>query len=181
MSAPDVTPGVPPADTTLVDAGATETGATESGAAGLPTKPEVPSWRLVLTLGVAAVLSALGLSVVNELTAPAIAENRARVLREAVDEVLGKPEAVVSLVVGAEGLVRDDEVVYTEAKGVERVYLGYADAEGTQPIGFALVGAAYGYGSDPIKLAFGYDPTTEEILGLKVLEHKETPGISLTT
>ena len=42
--------------------------------AQLPTsRPEVPSWRLILTLGVAAVASALGLSVVNELTAPAMA------------------------------------------------------------------------------------------------------------
>ena len=70
-----------------------------------------------------------------------------------------------------------DEVVYTEEKGVERVYLGYADEAKTKPIGFALKGGAYGYGSDPIMLVFGYDARRGEIIGLKVLGHKETPGI----
>ncbi len=48
-------------------------------------------------------------------------------------------------------------VQYMEEKGDERVYFGFADEAGQEPIGFALVGAKYGYGSDPIKLAFGYD------------------------
>ena len=84
---------------------------------------------------------------------------------------------VVSLVVKDEGLVPDATPVYLAQKGVERVYLGYADQARTKPIGFALRGEAYGYGSDPIQLVFGYDAESGEILGLKVLGHKETPGI----
>ena len=84
---------------------------------------------------------------------------------------------VVSLVVEAEGLVPDEAPVYLEEKGVERVYLGYADDARTQPIGFALKGGAYGYGSDPIMLRLRLRRRRAgEILGLKVLGHKETPG-----
>jgi electron transport complex protein RnfG len=146
-------------------------------AAQLPARQEVPSWRLVATLAVAGALAALLLSFVYEATKPLIDANKARVLSEAVAEVLGDPVAVVSLVVKDEGLVPDATPVYLNEKGVERVYLGYADEARTKPIGFALRGEAYGYGSDPIQLVFGYDAGSGEILGLKVLGHKETPGI----
>lgn len=137
----------------------------------------VPSGRLVATLAVAGALAALLLSFVYEATKPLIDANKARVLREAVAEVLGDPQAVTSLVVTDEVLVPDETTVYLEEKGVERVYLGYADEAKTQPIGFALKGGAYGYGSDPIMLVYGYDAARGEIIGLKVLGHKETPGI----
>ena len=142
-----------------------------------PARPEVPSWRLVTTLAVAGALAALLLSFVYEATKPLIDANKAKVLREAVAEVLADPAAVTSLVVTDAGLVPDATPVYLAEKGVERVYLGYADEAKTQPIGFALSGGAYGYGSDPIMLVFGYDALAGEIIGLKVLGHKETPGI----
>ena len=143
----------------------------------LAARPEVPSWRLVATLAVAGALAALLLSFVYEATKPLIDANKAAVLEEAVAEVLGDPVAVTSLVVTEEGLVPDEKIVYLEEKGVERVYLGYADEARTRPVGFALRGGAYGYGSDPILLVFGYDAKSGEIIGLKVLGHKETPGI----
>ena len=143
----------------------------------LPPRKEIPSWRLVATLALAGAAAALLLSFVYEATLPLIQANKARVLREAVAEVLGDPEAVTSLVVTEDGLVPDETVVYLEEKSVERVYLGYADEARTRPIGFALKGGAYGYGSDPIMLVFGYDAKTGEVIGLKVLGHKETPGI----
>jgi len=143
----------------------------------LPERKEVPSWRLVLTLAVAGSLSAMLLALAYQVTKPRIDENKAKVLRQAVAEVLKDPAAVTSLVVTADGLLPDEQVVYLEEKGVERVYLGFADEARKQPVGFALQGAAYGYGSDPITLVFGYDAATGEILGLKVLGNKETPGI----
>jgi len=146
-----------------------------AAAASLPERPEIPPWRLVVTLTVAGALAAFALSFVYEATKPAIEANKARVLESAVAEVLKAPARVVSLKVTADGLEPDPDVVYRPEKDVERVFFGYDDQG--RPIGFALVGAAYGYGSDPIKLIFGYDATTDEVIGLKVLEHKETPGI----
>ena len=56
--------------------------------------------------------------------------------------------------------------------------LGYADERGTQPIGFAAgVASVRATGPIPILLIFGYDARSGEVLGLKVLENKETPGL----
>lgn len=144
--------------------------------AEIPVKPEVPSWRLVLTLAVAGAVAATLLSVVYALTLPAIEANKARVLEEAIGIVLKDAARVVSLQNTESGLVEEPAVVYAvDTKTQNRVFLGYDEAG--KPVGFALVNDAYGYGSDPIKLIFGFEPIQGEIIGLQVLEHKETPGI----
>lgn len=142
----------------------------------LPVRKEVPSWRLIATLTFAGAIAAACLSFVYETTLPTIEANKARVMKEAVSEVLKYPAEIISLRVTPTGLEPEDEVVYrVDTEALDRVFFGYA--EDGSPLGFALVGAAFGYGSDPIQLMFGYDPETNEIVGLKVLEHKETPGI----
>jgi electron transport complex protein RnfG len=94
----------------------------------------------------------------------------------AIGEVLGEPAKVISLRVTPDGLVPEDEIVYAvDTRVQDRVFFGWDEAG--HAIGFALVAAEFGYGSDPIKLIFGYDAHTHEILGMKVLEDKETPGI----
>jgi len=61
-----------------------------------------------------------------------------------------------------------------DAEGLERVYVGYrADAE---LVGVAIVGAEPGY-QDVVRLMFGYDPRARALLGIKVLESRETPGL----
>ena len=47
---------------------------------------------------------------------------------------------------------------------IPKVFLGYDPAG--MPVGFALVNDAYGYGSDPINLSFGYEPQKGEVIGL---------------
>ena len=133
--------------------------------------PDLPFWRLVATLTVAGALAAVLLAVASDLTRERIAANKAAVLMEAIGVVLKDPARVVSLEETETGLRLDPEVVYRN----DRVFFGYA--EDGSPLGFALVGGAYGYGSDPIRLIFSYDAATHEVLGMQVLEHKETPGI----
>ncbi|MGD8457139.1 MAG: FMN-binding protein [Anaerolineales bacterium] len=53
------------------------------------------------------------------------------------------------------------------------LYVGYGEPE-EQIIGYASVGQAIGYGG-PIKVVVGIDPQGE-VLGLKVVEQRETPG-----
>jgi electron transport complex protein RnfG len=153
-----------------------ETTSAEDVSPALPARKEVPSWRLILTLALVGAIAALCLAFVYEATRPAILANKARVVREAIREVLRDPARVVSLLVTETGLEPEEEVKYVvDARRLDRVFLGF-DEKG-KPLGFALVGAAYGYGSDPIRIMFGYDAKTGEVIGLKVLEHKETPGI----
>ena len=138
-----------------------------------PVMPETaPTWRLLATLAVAGALAGLLLVLVFQATDPAIQAHRARVLAEAIDEVLGGPDHYETLFVVGDELSASPASVDTA--GLERVYLGF-DAEG-RSLGYAIVGGEPGF-QDVIRLIFGYEPTTGHVLGMKVLESKETPGL----
>jgi electron transport complex protein RnfG len=66
------------------------------------------------------------------------------------------------------------EVAEGEKVEVEAVYLGFA-GDGTMT-GFAISGAETGY-ADVIEALFSYNPTDTIIIGFKVLDSKETPGL----
>jgi electron transport complex protein RnfG len=142
-----------------------------------PVRAEVPAWKLVLTLAVAGALAGLLLVFVDQATRDQIRENRRAALREAVGEVLGEPTLIVSFRVAEAGLEREDVTNYeVDTERLDRIFAGYADKEGKQLIGFALAYQRTGF-QDAIRLIFGYDPRTKTVLGVKVLEHKETPGL----
>lgn len=142
-----------------------------------PVRAQVPAWKLVLTLGIAGALAGLLLVFVDQATRDQIRENRRRAVREAVAEVLGQPARVASFTVTDAGLERDAEPNYeVNTERLDRVFAGYADDEGKELIGFALAYQRTGF-QDAIRLIFGYDPRTKKVLGVKVLEHKETPGL----
>lgn len=144
--------------------------ATPTPPPAFPTRPEVSSTRLVLTLGVAGALAGLMLVFVFQATLPAIQRNKQAALEAAIAVVLNEPERVDTLYV-------KDGALATEApageKDLERVYLGFT---GGRPVGFALVAAEPGF-QDTVRLIFGYDALAKRVLGLKVLESKETPGL----
>ena len=86
----------------------------------------------------------------------------------AIREVLRGPMRYDTLYVSGSTLTTEATV------GAEPVYLG-RDASGA-PTGYAIVAAAPGF-ADVIGVIFGYDPATRTVLGMKVLESKETPGL----
>ncbi len=143
-----------------------------------PAAPEgsgVSPARLVVTLSVAGALAGLLLVFADLATRGAIEEHARRALQEAIQEVLGEPSRVVSLRVEADGLVVDEEPVFTvDADAVDRVFLGFGE-DGT-PKGFAVLHQRTGF-QDKILVIFGYDPRTKTVLGMKVLESLETPGL----
>ena len=150
---------------------------TQAAATAAPTRPEVPAWKLVATLAVAGALAGLLLVFVDQATREQIRENRRGAVRDAVAEVLGEPAKIVSFAVTDKGLEPEAEPNYeVDTERLNRVFAGYADAEGTRLIGFALAYQRTGF-QDAIRLIFGYDPRTKKVLGVKVLEHKETPGL----
>ena len=156
-------------DEQLEDGGA----ALEGDAGPHPEVEDVPSWRLITTLAVAGALAGLLIVGVFQWAQPQILEHRARVLTEAIHEVLGAPARVQTLYVREDGL-SEQPPAGVDTTQAERVFLGY-DAAG-QPVGFAVTGAKPGF-QDVIQLIFGYDPGTDEVLGMRVLESKETPGL----
>jgi len=148
---------------------------TESGAGpgAVPDRPEASSFRLLLPLGFAGAISGALLVFVFLWSQPIILAENARVLREAVTEVLKGPDHFESI------FLLDGELVAQVPEGVDtleldKVFLGY-DEEGS-PIGFAMEAQGFGF-QDIIALIFGYDAGTGQLLGMKVLRHLETPGL----
>ncbi len=138
-----------------------------------PVVPETPAWRLVATLAVAGTLAGLLLVFVFQATAPAIAAHKAEMLRLAIREVLAGPERYDTLFV-VDGKLTAELPDGAKEKDFERVFLGYG--KDGRPVGFAIEAAGPGF-QDTLKLLFGYDAATKRILGMKVLESKETPGL----
>jgi electron transport complex protein RnfG len=133
----------------------------------------VSAGRLIATLGGAGLLAGLLIVVAYETTTPAIEAHRARRLQLAVSEVLKGPARYDTLYL-VNGALRNSPPAGVAPADLEPVYLG-RNAEG-QPVGYAVVAGGAGF-QDQIQLIFGYDPETRKLLGMKVLESKETPGL----
>jgi len=136
-------------------------------------EPHVPAWRLFTTLGAGGALAGLLLVFVFQLTQPTIQAHKAHMLDLAVSEVLHAPDRYDTLYLHA-GALTAEPPAGVDARTLDRVYRGYA-ADGT-PAGFAIRAARPGF-QDVVSLIFGYDPSTGRLLGMKVLENKETPGL----
>ena len=138
-----------------------------------PADKPVSTFRLVATLAVAGALAGLLIVLVNLHTKPIIDEYRAEQLRLAVYEVLPG-------VANYRTLYRVDDVLVSEVPAgakesdFRQAYVGY-DEDGE------LVGAAVSRGesgfADVVLVIFGFEPDTGILLGKKVLESKETPGL----
>lgn len=138
-----------------------------------PAADEVRSWRLVTTLGIAGALAGLAIVLVFGWAEPKIKAHRAAALRAAVQEVLGGPESYATLFV-VDGALAMEIPAGSDSASFDQVYLGY-DAQG-RSMGFAIAGEQPGY-QDIVGLIFGYDAEADRLLGMKVLESKETPGL----
>ncbi len=141
--------------------------------AAAPDAPRVSPARLLATLGGAGALAGVLLVVSFQATQPAILANRARELALAIGEVLAGPAGYDTLYVLDGSLIRRPPAG-TDLRGLERVYLGRHD-DGS-PAGFAVTAGSPGF-QDRIELIFGYDPGRGRLLGMKVLQSSETPGL----
>ncbi len=141
---------------------------------GPDTAPQgmTPPAKLVATLGGLGAAAGLLIFLVFAATEPTIQAHRAAVLAEAVMDVLGEPERYDTLYVVDGGLSEEPPAGVAPEKA-EAVYLGYRDGA---PVGFAIRAASSGF-QDTITLLFGYDPSTSQLLGMTILESKETPGL----
>jgi electron transport complex protein RnfG len=143
------------------------------GADGAPERPEVSSFRLLMTLGVAGAIAGALLVFVYLWSEPLIQAENARILREAITEVLKGPAHYESV------FLLDGELTTQVPEGVDtldldKVFLGYDDAG--NPVGFAMENKGFGF-QDLISVIFGFDAEAGQVLGMKVLDHSETPGL----
>jgi len=139
--------------------------------AGTHTQSAGPSsLRLMLTLAIAGLISGVAIIGIYESTLPTITANKARELREAVFKVLPGVSQMQQLV------YRDGELVAAEElkKDEQAVYGGY-DQQGDF-VGYAIPAAGPGF-QDTIGLLYGFTPERKLIIGMAVLESRETPGL----
>jgi electron transport complex protein RnfG len=125
------------------------------------------------TLGTAGFGSGLALVGIFLVTAPLIERNRAEALEAAIYRVLPGAQSRKAFVV-REGALAPFEGPGGSLPREEAVYAGF-DGEG-KPLGFAIPAEGPGF-QDTIKLIYGYDPARRRVVGMEVLESKETPGL----
>lgn len=131
---------------------------------------EPSSARLITTLSLAGLLSGLVLVSVYEATLPRILANQAEALREAVFKVLPGVERFQEM-----AYVGDNLQPTAEGEDAEEVvYAGYDSTD--KLVGYAIPGQGPGF-QDTISLIYGYQPDKRLIIGMEVLESRETPGL----
>jgi electron transport complex protein RnfG len=126
-------------------------------------------YRAMVGIGILCGLLIVG---VYELTRPIIAANKAEYLQQSIFKVL--PDATASKTFR----VSEDEgfeLLQGEAvTGEPLVYAGYDDGGGL--VGLALEASGMGY-QDVIRVLYGYSYDNDAIIGIRVLDSKETPGL----
>jgi electron transport complex protein RnfG len=135
--------------------------------------PETP--RLVLTLTVAGLVSGLAIVGAYEVTLPRIEANKAAALKRAVFQVV--PQASRMQRLSWQGDVLAPAKPGGEARGAAAppsIYAAYSD-DG-RFAGYAIPAEGSGF-QDTISLIYGYDPARKRIVGMQVLESRETPGL----
>lgn len=132
--------------------------------------PGLEALRLAATLAIAGLLSGLAIVGTYRLTLPRIQANQAEALRRAVFEVLPGSERMERLV------WRDGQLAAADAAGAsaDSIFAGYG-ADGAL-VGYAVPAAGAGF-QDTIKLLYGLDPAGARVIGLAILESRETPGL----
>jgi electron transport complex protein RnfG len=119
-------------------------------------QPQPSPWQLYRAMVGVGLVCGLLIVGVYLATLETIAENRAAVLQRGIFRVL--PGAVT----------------YRSFKLKQTVYAGYD--KNRQLVGLAVAAQGMGY-QDVIRILYGYDPVRQLIVGMEVLESKETPGL----
>ncbi len=128
------------------------------------------SLRLVMTLGIAGLLSGIAIIGIYETTLPTITANKARELQEAVLKVLPGVTQMQALV------FRDGEIVVVAEPDKDEPVIYAGHDERGDFVGYAVPAAGPGF-QDTIALLYGYIPADRQVVGMEILESRETPGL----
>jgi electron transport complex protein RnfG len=139
--------------------------------------PSASPFLLVATLTIVGILAGLLIVMVYQATLPSILEYRAQQVELAVKEVLDEPARVSKRYFYKDELIAElpaDAPTGIAAMKIEKIFLGYREDGSLK--GVAITHAEPGF-QDLVNVIFGYSPDQRQVLGMKVLGHKETPGL----
>lgn len=126
-------------------------------------------YGVVLGVGV---LCSLAIVTTYELTRPVIRQNKIDQRRQAILDVV--PDATT---IGTFGFDTEKDSFYRESEDSESselVFAGFDEAGSL--VGIAMPAQGMGY-QDNIQFLYGYSPAKEAVIGIRVLESRETPGL----
>lgn len=142
-----------------------------TGPAATPSPPAPGAWAMYRAMvGVGLVC---GLLIVTAYvgTGPIIARNKAAMLQQAIFRVLPAARTTRAFRLGTSDRLEP----VPQPGGGDRVVYGAYDAQG-QLAGVAVEAAGLGY-QDTIRVLYGYVPARAAIVGIDVLESRDTPGL----
>lgn len=138
----------------------------------LASRPAPPSiWHMYRAMVGVGVFCGLLIVTAFQVTQPIIERNKAEALQEAIFHVLPNTSTSRTYRLDKAG---DFKALEGKAHGEQLVYAGYDDQE--ELVGLAVEAQGMGY-QDVIGLIYGYSFAEEAIIGIQVLESKETPGL----
>lgn len=134
--------------------------------------PEPPrTWHMYRAMVGVGLLCGLLIVSVYLATKPVIERNKAEALQRAIFQVLPRASSSATFRLTDDG---GFAAVEGAAEGGQLVYAGYDDQR--RLVGLAVEAQGMGY-QDVIRLLYGYSFADDAIVGLRVLESKETPGL----
>jgi len=140
-----------------------------------PAAPPVAAWPMFRAMVGIGLIGGLLIVTAFELTFEKIEKNKAEALQRAIFHVL--PGATTSQpyrLADGDRFERLQGGAQVSKGGDRLVYAGF-DASGAL-VGLAIEAQGMGY-QDTIRVLYGYSPGAGAIVGMEVLESKETPGL----
>lgn len=132
---------------------------------------EVKSFRLLFAMGTIGLIAGILIVFTFEFTKPIIKENEAAFLEKSIFEVVpfAKTKEVVTL--------NDNNEIIPVTNPEETAFKLYACyGEKNEFVGLAIEAREQGF-QDVIKIIYGLNPITQKVVGMKVLQSTETPGL----
>jgi electron transport complex protein RnfG len=141
--------------------------------AALEPSKATPAWRLLFTLGLAGAAAGLLVVMVYRLTLPTIQRYAAIKADAAVREVLAAPARWDTLYL-VKGALVATLPAGADPRELTKAFVG-RDSAGART-GVAVIAEGPGF-QEILSLMVGFDPATGALVGIKVLDQKETPGL----
>ena len=145
-------------------------------AGATPPAPASPTAAMIRTLGLVSAICGLIIVGAYQSTYDAVAANKRIATERAVFKVIPAAKSIAEYVAlpagGIEPRVGAGDTAITP--GAVKFFAAY-DADG-RLAGIAAEGAAKGY-ADTVRIMFGYSPDCQCVVGIGVVNMRETPGI----
>jgi electron transport complex protein RnfG len=137
----------------------------------MPEEEAPASKKMISAMGTVGLLAAALIVFTFQVTFPYIKENKARLLEKAIFEVVPGAETKQTFKITDSG-----DIVPLEGEDAKAFKLYACYGKGGEMVGVAVEARGQGF-QDVIRIIYGYSPEKQAVVGMKVLQSTETPGL----